>query len=270
VGSLAVGREGAAPPDDDLLVVEEPLEVRVHQRPWLVTLRTPGDDGDLVYGLLRSEGVIESASEVIALKLSAVPEGTRCEVTLSEVALDRWARRRLQREFTMVGGCGVCGKPTLEDLDFERPRALTSERRAALRRLSHDWVRRLPGRLTAAQKLFSSTGGLHAAALFEAGGDLLLLREDIGRHNAVDKVVGADLRENAPQLDRAPPARVLAVSGRAGFELVHKALCAEFDALVAVGAASTLAVELAERFGLGLFWFVRPEGGRCLEEGKSD
>jgi FdhD protein len=225
----------------DRVAVEEPLEIRVDGEPVAVTMRTPGHDEELALGFLRSEGVPA---------VSAAPPRDLAANTV-EVDVDGgFDRERLRRNFYTSSSCGVCGKGALEAVAVTAP-PLESDLRVALA-----VVAALPERLRAAQPAFAATGGLHATGLFDEDGTLACLREDVGRHNAMDKVIGWALRERRLPLSRA----LLCVSGRLSFELVQKAAVAGCPILVAVGAASSLAVELGEERGLTLCGFVR--GGR--------
>jgi len=238
------GDEPAAEARADLLAVEEPLEIRVGGQPLAVTMRTPGHDIDLAAGFLATEGVIGSAAGVSQIRM--------CDANVADVTLAPGTplpAERLRRNFITTSACGVCGK---ESIDAIRVRA-RYDVSADQVRVSPAVLAGLPDRLRAAQRVFSSTGGLHAAGIFTAGGSLLALREDVGRHNAVDKVVGWALREG-----RLPLAGcVLLVSGRASFELTQKALMAGMPILAAVSAPSSLAAELAEESGLTLVGFLR-------------
>jgi FdhD protein len=234
----------------DSVAVEEPLEIRLGGWRWTVTMRTPGDDADLVIGLLASEGVIASATDVSAVLFTRHPE----EPDLANVAdvhltasLDE-VRTRLERhQALMSSSCGLCGKSTVEAILVRRP-ALPPGPTVDAAILAA-----LPQRLAEAQPAFRSTGGLHAAALFDAAGHLLAAREDIGRHNATDKVLGWRLRAGAAGDDAA----VLVVSGRASFEIVQKALVASIPIVAAVSAPSSLAVALARDANMTLAGFVR-------------
>ena len=221
----------------DLVAVEEPLEIRIGGVPVAVTMRTPGHDVELAIGFCLSEGL-----RPLAARLPDDLAANTVEVEAPGADLGR-----LQRSFYTSSSCGVCGKGALEAIAVEAPRiesALQVE--VAL-------VGRLPDLLRAAQAAFEATGGLHATGLFSAAGDLLCVREDVGRHNALDKVLGrAFLDGLLPIADS-----ILCVSGRLSFELVQKAAVAGCPVLVAVGAPSTLAVELAEDRGITLCGFVR-------------
>jgi FdhD protein len=226
----------------DALVVEEPLEIRIGDKPVSVTLRTPGDDFDLAAGFLFSESILCDPKDVANIRHWGSPNVVR--VDLSEgVKVDL---QRLQRHFYSTSSCGVCGKVSIDALRVQTA-PLTSEVR-----VSAQVIHALPELLRARQQTFDATGGIHAAGIFEANGTLLRVREDVGRHNAVDKVLGSFFREGVP-LDR----HILAVSGRTSFEIVQKAIVARVPILAAVGAPSSLAVELAREFDLTLLGFVR-------------
>jgi FdhD protein len=249
----------------ETLVVEEPLEIRVNGTPVIVTMRTPGSDVELAHGFLLTEGVIARRDDVLTVRYCRgappIPESLRSsppeddgvnmynvlDVTLAEhvppPALD------VTRNFYTTSSCGVCGKASLEAVKLisrycpgDDPSTISAET-----------LSELPDRLRNAQKVFASTGGLHAAALFGADGTTLAVREDIGRHNAVDKVIGWALEQ-----DRTPlTGTVLLVSGRASFELAQKAVMAGIPVLAAVSAPSSLAVDLASQSGLTLVAFLR-------------
>jgi len=224
----------------DVVAVEEPLEIRIGGRPVAVTMRTPGHDEELALGFCLSEGI----QPVDA----ALPEDLAANTV--EVDAGGFDPGRLQRSFYTSSSCGVCGKGALEAVAVEAPRV---ESRLQVR---SDLLASLPERLREAQPAFAATGGLHATGLFAADGELLCLREDVGRHNAMDKVVGWAFREGRLPLAQA----VLCVSGRLSFELVQKAAVAGCPILVAVGAPSSLAVDLGADRGLTLCGFAR--GGR--------
>jgi FdhD protein len=231
----------------DELAVEAPLEIRVRtaagEQSLTLTMRTPGEDGELAVGFLHGEGLLAARAELASVSSASD------DVVVVELAAGVPAPEpRRQRAFTTTSACGVCGRSDLEGLSPAAPLG-------AGPRLSAELVHRLPGALRAAQATFSATGGLHAAGLFDAQGQLLIAREDVGRHNAVDKVVGSRL------LAGGLPAReeLLMVSGRASYELVQKALMAQIPVLAAVGAPSSLAVSLAVEAGMTLLGFVRDE-----------
>ena len=235
------GREDS----DDAVVVEEPLEIRIGERPVSVTLRTPGEDFDLAAGFLFTESIV-GRGDIASIRHWGSPNVVR--VDLAEgVRVDL---QRLQRHFYSTSSCGVCGKVSIDALRVQTT-ALTSEVRMA-----SEVIVGLPDALRAQQKTFDATGGIHAAGIFSVDGALLRLREDVGRHNAVDKVLGSYVREGVA-LDE----HVLVVSSRTSFEIVQKAIVARVPILAAVGAPSSLAVELAREFNLTLLGFVRD--GRC-------
>ena len=242
-------------PRADFLAVEEPLGIRVDGTALTMTMRTPGDDIELAAGFLVSEAVVRSPADIAAIKLC---DGASCghgdhqdlgniaDVSLAPGVLVTAGARR---NFMTTSACGVCGKASIEDISAA-PHAALSEDRT---RFSPAVLASLPDRLREAQRVFSRTGGLHAAGLFTAAGEVVAVREDVGRHNAVDKIVGWALLE-----DRLPlSGRALLVSGRASFELVQKAVLAGIPLLAAVSAPSSLAVSLAEQAGLTLVGFLR-------------
>jgi len=224
--------------DDDVVVVEEPLEIRVGERPVSVTMRTPGDDFDLAAGFLFTEAI---ASEAESIRHWGSPNVVRVDVR-NPVDL-----QRLQRHFYSTSSCGVCGKTSIDALRVGASRVTSSARVAS------SVVHALPDALAPAQKTFEETGAIHAAGLFDLHGNLLRVREDVGRHNAVDKLIGSYVREGRTRLDDT----ILFLSGRAGFEVVQKAIVAGIPIIAAVGAPSSLAVDLAREFGVALLGFVR-------------
>ncbi|MFC5749702.1 formate dehydrogenase accessory sulfurtransferase FdhD [Actinomadura rugatobispora] len=234
----------------DTLAVEEPLEIRVAGRPLTITMRTPGDDFDLVAGFLTAEGVIGRADDLLAMRYCAdTTEQNTLDVVLAEGVEP--PGESMTRAFTTTSACGVCGKSSIEALRVRRPYDVAADGLV----LTPGTLAALPDRLREAQRVFDRTGGLHAAGLFDGNGELLVLREDVGRHNAVDKVVGWALNKGLLPLT----GRVLMVSGRASFELTQKAMQAGIPVLAAVSAPSSLAVELAEDAGMTLVGFLRGE-----------
>lgn len=237
----------------DSLAVEEPLAILVSHGPLSarqrtaisITMRTPGDDADLAAGFLFAEGVLREPGQILRIEASSAESAIRVEVH-PEVSLDL---HHLDRRGFTTSSCGVCGKTALDAIEAacDGPRPGGS--------VSPAIIHELPDRLREAQPAFSRTGGLHAAALFDLNGKLLAVREDVGRHNAVDKLIGAELRASRTPLHD----RILLVSGRASFELIQKAAMAGVPIFAAIGAPSSLAVSLAERMGLTLLGFVREQ-----------
>ena len=226
----------------DTLAVEEPLEIRIDGRATTVTMRTPGHDLELALGFLLTEGVVAKPTDVVG--------AINCADNVVDVTLRTpLADDSPLRNFTTSSACGVCGKESIDAVRTSSPYDVATDPLEVTAEL----VTRLPAQLREAQRVFDRTGGLHAAALFDAEGTLLCLREDVGRHNAVDKVVGWAVQEQRLPLCGT----VLQVSGRASFELVQKALMAGIPVLSAVSAPSSLAVQLAADSGLTLIGFVR-------------
>lgn len=237
----------------DSLVVEEPLELRVGGRALAVTMRTPGHDVELAHGFLLTEGVIGAAADIRTARYCGSIDGQgRNTYNVLDVALAPGVpapAAEVYRSFYTTSSCGICGKTSL---DAVRLRTRFPPRDDPVR-LSAELLAGLPDALRAAQRVFASTGGLHAAGLFDATGALLAVREDIGRHNAVDKVIG-----NALMQGRVPlTGEILLVSGRASFELTQKAVMAGIPVLAAVSAPSSLAVDLAHEAGMTLVGFLR-------------
>jgi FdhD protein len=239
---------------EDALVAEEPLEIQLGGRTALVTMRTPGDDFDLVAGLLVAEGAITAADQLSALRYCPAVRAADPDERYNTVEVVLAAGTRPPESlFARVGytnsACGVCGKASVETARVAISWPLDDDET----RVTPETLYALPDRLRAAQRVFERTGGLHAAGLFAADGTLLCVREDVGRHNAVDKVVGWALRAGRLPLR----GHVLMVSGRASFELVQKAAAAGVPVLAAVSAPSALAVRLAEQVGVTVAGFVR-------------
>jgi FdhD protein len=241
--------------ESDELAVEEPLEIRLGcagvgktaHTCISVTMRTPGHDRELAVGFLFTEGIL-AAPEQVANIYGCKAGNVVCVNLHPGVAVDM---TRLERHFYTSSSCGVCGKASLEAVRVHSRHRLREGRPV----VKAEVISRLPGTLREGQSVFERTGGLHAAALFDAGGQLLCLREDVGRHNALDKLIGAQFLAG-----RMPLAEnVLVVSGRASFELVQKAVVAGIPILAAVGAPSSLAVELAREHGLTVLGFVRQD-----------
>jgi FdhD protein len=234
----------------DVVAIEAPLEVRFAGRPATVLMRTPGHDEELVRGFLYSEGIISRADDIRSMHHAEDQSGS---LVGNVVDVQLSVKRRhpaLDRPFLSSASCGVCGKRSIESLAI---RAARLESEIKVRR---DVLASLPRRLRDAQPTFSRTGGVHASGLFTPDGELVAVREDVGRHNALDKLIGWALEGNLIPLDR----HVLLLSGRVGYELVQKAVMASIPVVAAVGAPSSLAVDIAERFNLTLVGFLRPEG----------
>jgi FdhD protein len=220
--------------------------------PLAVTMRTPGNDFELAAGFLHGEGVVATASDLVELTYCTGPEEQEYNVVEARLAAGRdFDPESVKRNFYATSSCGVCGKASLDAVGAQGCAVLPMDTV-----IGHDRVVELPDRLRADQGVFSRTGGLHAAGLFEPTGTSGIVFEDVGRHNAVDKVIGRSL------LDRTLPAseRVLVVSGRASFEVVQKSIAAGIPVLIAVGAPSSLAVDLAVRFRQTLIGFARDGG----------
>lgn len=240
----------------DLLAVEEPLEIRLSYssagnravKCISVTMRTPGADADLAAGFLFTEGIVHRAAELESIGEIA-PAGNVITIALQEgVGFDP---EKLDRHFYTTSSCGVCGKTSIEALKTAVPCAAPSNQAGPA--IDPALIYTLPDTLRRAQDTFDATGGLHAAALFDLAGNLLAIREDVGRHNALDKLIGHFFLQNNVPLDR----HILLLSGRASFELIQKAAMAGIRVVCAVGAPSSLAVETAESFGITLVGFLR-------------
>jgi FdhD protein len=242
--------DGAAECDrEDWVAVEAPLEIRIGLKPATVLMRTPGDDEELVRGFLFSEGIIRSLDDIVSISR---PPGLTGPLQGNVITVQLATPRKhvdLNRNFYSSSSCGVCGKKTIAALEVKgaiSDSQLTVERSV---------LASLPGRLRASQPTFAKTGGVHASGLFTADGELLVTREDIGRHNALDKLIGWALAARKLPLSH----HILLVSGRVSYEIVQKAVSASLPLIAAVGAPSSLAVELAERFNLTLVGFLRPD-----------
>jgi FdhD protein len=242
---------------EDVLAVEEPLEIRVRREEgqptsFVTTMRTPGNDEELAAGLLFAEGVLSEASDLVSLDRPSDPRidpDLKANVLIATLGGDAASRATgLQRGTVMGSACGVCGKTSIENvIPSDRP-PLASDLRVA-----PELLYGLPALLRERQSVFARTGGLHAAGLFSADGELLEVREDIGRHNATDKIVGSALLAGRLPLTN----RILLVSGRAGFEIVQKAFAAGIPFVASVSAPSSLAAALAESAGVTLVGFLR-------------
>jgi FdhD protein len=228
----------------DFLAVEEPLEIRVNSSAITTTMRTPGHDLELTLGWMLGEGIISSLEDVIGLE----PDANEENVVHAHLR-DGLEPVLKPRQFSSGSACGVCGKTSLEQIHARGLRALTN-----LAQINARVLYDMPSALREVQTTFNSTGGLHAAALFTLPGKLLAMREDVGRHNVVDKLVGLSRLENLP-LENS----VMLVSGRVGFEIAQKCVAARVPILAAVGAPSSLAVDLALEFNLTLVGFLRDE-----------
>lgn len=236
---------------EDYLAAEEPLEIRIGDDPLSVTMRTPGHDLELAAGFLYTEGLVQHRVQILALDEPEEKSGeeNRGNVVVAKLAPEAAPDfEKMRRHFFAASSCGICGKASIDSV---RARAMAAPN--ANFRLDPEVLVRLPETLRESQAVFGRTGGLHAAALFDATGKLLVLREDIGRHNAVDKVIGWALLA-----DRVPLSEeILMVSGRGGFEIVQKAIVAGLPVVASVSAPSSLAVQLAREMGQTLIGFLR-------------
>ena len=238
----------------DRLATEEPMEIRIEepgaeQRNVAVTMRTPGHDFDLAAGFLFTEGLIDGAHDLSGIRYCAVPREEQHYNVVSVGVTRRLADFEMQRNFYATSSCGICGKASLEAIETRcAPVAEGPVVDASV-------LLRLPDELRRAQSVFDRTGGLHGAALFDPDGRLMAVREDVGRHNAVDKVIGSELLAGRVPLSD----RILLVSGRASFEILQKAARAGVPIVCAVSAPSSLAVDTARRFGMTLAGFLRDE-----------
>lgn len=245
---------------EDVVAVEEPLEIQLCSsaaagsaaKSISITMRTPGDDAELALGFLFSEAILTSPGQVAAVGHVGQPDPDSGMQNIVRVELQADVQvdlSRLERHFYTTSSCGVCGKASLDALRVAGQRPLTDVNTA----FSRNVIVTMPDKLREKQQVFSKTGGLHAAAIFDPDGEIALVREDVGRHNAVDKVIGALLTQN-----RLPAHNFgLLVSGRASFELMQKALVAGLPLLAAVGAPSSLAVQLAKEFDMTLIGFLK-------------
>jgi FdhD protein len=251
----ADGSSWSGDPGEDWVAAEEPLEIRVEGRGVAVVMRTPGHDRELVAGFLVTEGLIRSAADLFDLgtcpESEASGSGNVVDVFLRNP--DEARLEKLTRHVFSASSCGICGKTTLDSVLLSFPPVDPGSGP----RLPADLLRELPPRLRAAQETFQRTGGLHASALFDAAGDLRLVREDVGRHNALDKVIGHSLLEDALPLSES----VLLVSGRISFELMQKSLAAGIPVVAGISAPSSLAVDFARSSGQTLVGFLREGGG---------
>ena len=241
-GPSGASRSAPSRPALDAVAVEEPLEIRLEGVPLAVVMRTPGDDADLVRGFLLTEGIVLRPDEVRAVELD---EHGRADARLREgVTVDA---EQFHRNLFVASSCGICGKASIEAVDLFAPPARPFTVPGGV-------VSSLTARLREQQPTFDETGGIHAAGIFDLAGEALVVREDVGRHNAVDKTVGALGLEGWPL-----PSALLVVSGRQSFEIVQKAAMARLGGVVGVSAPSSLAIELAESLGLLLVGFARDD-----------
>jgi FdhD protein len=233
--------------ENDVVAAEEPLEIRVQGRSVAVTMRTPGHDRELAAGFLLTEGIIRERRDVLEIlhcRAAAAPDNTLNVFLAASVKVDF---AQLTRHVFATSSCGLCGKASIESVHQHFP-PVKSKLVVAAKRLVH-----LPALMREAQQTFAQTGGLHAAAVFDAKGRLIVLREDVGRHNAVDKVLGFGFLETKLPFD----AHILLVSGRASFEIMQKALAARIPIVCAISAPSSLAVEFARESNQTLVGFLR-------------
>jgi FdhD protein len=248
ITDVAEWRDGEVRRVVDYLAAEEPLEIRVNGVPLTVTMRTPGHDLELTAGFLLTEGLIDDAGQLTGMCPVSSENTGKSNLVEAEISDAQWDPTSMQRNFFAASSCGICGKASIESI-----------RRRGLRvsnpgfRVTAATLCSLADKLRSDQVIFEKTGGLHAAALFTAEGDLCVLREDIGRHNAVDKIIGWALLENKLPLSE----HILMVSGRGGFELAQKAIAAGIAVMASVSAPSSLAVKLARELGLTLIGFLR-------------
>ena len=253
-------KETSQSSSQDILAVEEPLEIRLaynfqglyKNQNLAVTMRTPGNDAELALGFIFTEGIINNYADVesVGYVFETCSENKQnvIKIILRENAIPNLSQA--ERNFYTTSSCGVCGKASISAI---RTISFFSKRIADDKKIDANFFFGLPDILSAQQKIFADTGGLHAAALFNQQGEILVLREDVGRHNALDKLIGTSLMENKLPLDNC----ILLLSGRASFELVQKAAMAGISIIAAVGAPSSLAVSLAEEFGITLVGFLK-------------
>lgn len=236
-------------PTTDIVAVEAPLEIRIGGRDSTILMRTPGHDDELIRGFLFNEGIIRSASDIQATEYPAEQPGV-FGGEIIEIRLAQSHRQQsLNRSFLSSSSCGSCGKSSIESLAIDAP---SIESQVSI---SMNLLAKLPDRLKAAQSTFRQTGGVHASGLFSPEGELIAIREDVGRHNALDKLIGWALAENRLPLNQS----VLMLSGRISYELVQKAVMASIPIVAAVGAPSSMAIDFADRYGITLVGFVRPD-----------
>ena len=246
-------RSGAFADQADDLAAEEPLELRIEGQSVAVLMRTPGQDRELAAGFLVSENIVRSPDEIFEITVCGENAADSDETNVVNVALKNPARfdaKKFSRNLFSSSSCGICGKASIESIAKQFPPIDSRELRIRAAVLVD-----LPGRLSAAQKTFQLTGGLHACALFEEDGTLVAVREDVGRHNALDKLIGHALLENRLPLDH----QILFLSGRVSFEMVQKALAAGIPIIAAISAPTSLAVQFAQANNQTLVGFVRGE-----------
>jgi FdhD protein len=248
---------------DDLVAVEEPLEIRLgfgdldnrQQKSVSVTMRTPTHDFDLALGFLFSEGIIQSYEQVLSIKY-CVDAGKQATENIVRVELKPKVKvdaRLFQRNFYMTSSCGVCGKSSIEAIEAMTC-GINEGQNPEKWQITPTLIHQLLNEMSIAQSAFTYTGGLHAAALFDKLGNILLIREDVGRHNALDKVIGNALTQNLPLHNK-----IILMSSRASFELIQKVIMANIPIIATIGAPSSLAVETAKRFGVTLLGFVKED-----------
>ncbi len=236
-------------PRNDIVAVEAPLEIRFDGSPGTILMRTPGHDDELVRGFLFNEGIIRQASDILALERpTGQPEEFDGHLIDIRLTPDR-KKHRLDRTFLSSSSCGACGKTSFDALAIDAPRV---ESRITV---NANLLTRLPDRLKASQSTFLQTGGVHASGLFTPEGELIAVREDVGRHNALDKLIGWAVGDNRLPLENS----VLVLSGRISYELVQKAVMASIPIVAAVGAPSSMAIDTADRFGITIAGFLRPD-----------
>jgi FdhD protein len=248
---------------DDLVATEEPLEIRLgygeldnrQQRSISVTMRTPTHDFDLALGFLYSEGIIKAYEQVLSIKY-CVDAGKQATENIVRVELKPEVKvdaKQFQRNFYMTSSCGVCGKASIEAVESMTCGNNFTQSAEKLE-LTPAFVHQLLNQMSIAQSAFAYTGGLHAAALFDKSGKIILMREDVGRHNALDKVIGNALTQDLPLHDK-----IILMSSRASFELIQKIIMANIPVIATIGAPSSLAVQTAQRFGVILLGFVKED-----------
>ncbi|WP_371186344.1 formate dehydrogenase accessory sulfurtransferase FdhD [Thalassotalea maritima] len=247
----------------DSVAVEEPLQIillwqdesaNTQEKEFTITMRTPGQDAQLAIGLLNSEGIIRGYQDVLSVTHVTNDKGieaNKVQVVLAYGVIPDW--QQYQRHLTMQSSCGICGKTSLQSLELKQTPTLDNDTHW----LAIDTVLQLSDTMRDQQHAFLQTGGVHAVGLFDAKGQLQLIKEDVGRHNAMDKLIGANMA--LPQAQQSSK-RVVVLSGRISFELVQKALMAGFPVIVAVGAPSSLAISVAQRFDITLIGFVSQKG----------